>query len=252
MKNPSLMPQIAELHQKILECMGMAIQQKIDALRVTYYIFDTNYRELKDSLKEYAQPDSSLALMEEKNRAQLEQFCAELTRRLHNFLAGAKSLVDHTRNMVKELYKEHSFLDEYQNKIGDTFAASGVAVFIQELRNYTLHYKLPVAAISMDMTKLDAGTWEISNGISLSKESLKEFSGFTKLAKDYLENSPDQIALAPIVDQYFSLVTTFYGWLGERQQEVHKAEFGEMNALQTLLKGLMDQAGIPLVPIEEV
>ncbi len=50
-----------------------------------------------------------MAVWREDNRAKLANFIDEVTRLLHNFLARAKSLVDHTRVFTDDMYEDHGF-----------------------------------------------------------------------------------------------------------------------------------------------
>jgi len=59
----------------------------------------------------------------------------ENMRLLHNFLASAKMLIDHARELEKKIYSEHLFLNEYQSKRDEIFGKSGPAGIINGLRN---------------------------------------------------------------------------------------------------------------------
>jgi len=68
-------------------------------------------------------------------------FQLEIVCLLHNYLASAKTLIDHTRILVEELYKNTDFWAEYEARKKETFIDSPLAQFVQNLRNYRAFLK---------------------------------------------------------------------------------------------------------------
>jgi hypothetical protein len=131
--------EVFELSDQIKATKGYRIQARIRDLRGSYYVFEGNYVWLVRALDHFGREEVSVRLWSEDNRAKLASFIDEVTRLLHNFLAGAKSLVDHTRVFTDDMYEGHAFKKVYQDKVDRDLKHSPIVCFVQNLRNYVLH-----------------------------------------------------------------------------------------------------------------
>ena len=84
--------ELFELSEQIKATEGHRIQAKIRALRSSYYVFESNYRWFVTALDYFGRREVFMELWREDNRAKLEGFLDEVTRLLHNFLAGPSRL----------------------------------------------------------------------------------------------------------------------------------------------------------------
>src|SRR5215204_3590730 len=82
--------------EELKKTEGWIVARKMEQLGRSYYIFKANYDELAESIWQIKLP-SSLPLWGDDSVKEMEQFLNEVTRQLHNFVAAAKTLVDHTR-----------------------------------------------------------------------------------------------------------------------------------------------------------
>ena len=117
--------ELFELGEQIKATEGHRIQLKIRALRSSYYVFEGNYRRLVTALDFFGRMEVFMELWREDNRTKLESFIDEVTRRLHNCLAGAQSLVEHTR--------------VFKNKVDLTRSGGHLKVWRQSLREGSPH-----------------------------------------------------------------------------------------------------------------
>src|SRR5829696_1826830 len=84
--------ELFELSGQIKATEGHRIQAKIRALRSSYYVFESNCRWLVTALDYFGREEVFMELWREDNRTRLESFLDEVTRLLHNFLAGPSRL----------------------------------------------------------------------------------------------------------------------------------------------------------------
>jgi hypothetical protein len=217
---------IEHLRKLIDSSEGWKIRSKTRNLEISYYIFMTNYNQLKNSLELFDRKEVSSKIWAIKNRDKLERFQIEVIRLFHNYLASVKSLVDHTNVMIDELYGNNEFLSEYNSKKKEVFINSPLSRFTQDLRNYILHKGIPL----MLARKSFDGSNE-TNSILIDLASLKAWNGWKKEAKAYLDSAKGDINLREIIVAYGSLVIDFYKWFLERQEEIHKEEFGQLGEL---------------------
>jgi len=205
----------------------MKILREIFDLQASFRVFQKNYLDLLYSLENLSEgPDIELKYAYFYwNADKKEQYFDKISTLLHNFLASAKSLVDHTRRVKKKLYSAHPFQDEYQSKVDQTFTNSELQKFIQKLRNYAQHVTLPPISMSLSFDQAE-GT---HLNMELSREELllwKTWEG----SKSYLEKQPEGIDIKNLISNYYSLISEFYQWLHRRQQEIHKADLDKIRS----------------------
>ncbi len=148
----------------------------------------------------------------------------EITRLLHNLVASAKSLVDHTRRFINAWYSGTDFLEEYQQEVEKRFVGNPVAGFVEDLRNYTLHYQLPPATALFEVrNELESKEQIATQTIVLNKADLLQWSNWDK-GKPYLEVADDRIVVQEIIGQYIQAVQAFHQWMRSRLMEIHAEE----------------------------
>lgn len=89
------------------------VYHQIHSLTLSFYVFQANYEQMKlidISLEE------ALDLHAPDNQEKFESVSMETILLFHNFLASAKTLVDHTRKTVERLYSETSFIEIYNDQ----------------------------------------------------------------------------------------------------------------------------------------
>jgi len=203
---------------------GWRIHEEIQRLGRSFYIFRTNYDELTKTLfLDYAQ---FLILFDVRNDKNMKEFLIEVTRRLHNFVAGAKTLVDHTRNVAAELYKTTPFWSVYQSELNKRFTSNPAIQFVHCLRNYTLHKDLALVSASLSST--------FETAIRIDVSSLGEWDGWNAAAGEYLKTCGDE-KIDDIAGTYYEAVSEFHEWFFQNQKKLHEKELAEANALRRRL-----------------
>jgi hypothetical protein len=147
-----------------------------------------------------------------------------------NFVASAKALIDHARNIVEDLYIGTEFHKEYKDKVGKELASIPIRVFVQDLRSYVLHNKFPFVSTQFKFQRVspvgdpeNLGVYTVK--LALSKQQLLKWNSWTKPSKRYLEEQNDQIFLDVLIDEYYLLIDNFYLWLDKSQREMHESEY---------------------------
>jgi hypothetical protein len=163
----------------------------------------------------------------------------ELQRLIHNFLASVKSLIDHTRNVVKDLYRNTKFYEEYALKVNSIFVDNRLAVFTQDLRNYFTHHSLPTVT---PWVHLGTGSPAKPSYTLSRNELLNHYSGWTRKSKEFLQNSNDDLLLSSILDDYHALAEGFRVWFVERLKKIHALEFSHLESLQNRFHTLISKS----------
>jgi len=213
--------------EKLMSLDGWQTGRKIERLEISIFIFRGNLEDIMKRIEFFKSP-SSLILQDVRNRDELHQFFKEITRLLHNYLASAMTLVDHTRILVRELYDGENFSqfkDEYDSKKMICFAENPLHQFIQGLRNYIIHKELPVIGSILNLN-------EIKSDLIIDISELRNNFEWNKFAKEFMDSKNDDEKLESIVLDYFKLVLDFHDWFYARQLEVHSEIFKEANDLR--------------------
>jgi hypothetical protein len=201
--------------QEIMASEALEIESRFGMLGVNYYVFETNYEKLKQLLAETQTPDQMW------KSGEVNAIMYELIRLFHNFLASAKMLVDHTRHVMRNWYSDSALLDEYQGEIEKRFAANKLAAFIEDLRNYALHYQLPVTTSKIEVTQdSDTNGYRERAAFELGRDELRRWPKWKK-GKDYLYQSEQDMVIEALVDQYFRQIQSLHQWITRRLVAEH-------------------------------
>jgi len=199
----------------------------------TFKVFVGNDRQLQRYLAEHSEPATALKLWNLDNRAGFYDFLDEVGRLFHNYLAGVGSLRDHTR----ALWGRHLPDDPaYDEQASETFAESGSCVFVQKLRNYTLHNQLPVAHGHLSGTPGE----EFKSAVRLSRPDLLRWSGWPVIAREYLASLPeDTFELTGVVADYSQTVAEFNEWFGAAFVERTQDAFDRLRELESAYRAAL-------------
>jgi hypothetical protein len=207
MDEQARLARIKELRDEILASPDRKLVIEYELVAKTYGVFKGNARELRVYLDRHSDPAIALPLWDLNHRERLYAFLDEVGRLLHNYLAAVGSLREHTRILWQTYLAEDP---AYTEQVQSTFAESGCCLFVQDLRNYTLHSQLPVAHAHMSGTQTS-----VDFTVRLSRPDLLRWSGWRSKAKEYLRGLPaDEIDLAEVIGEYGKTVTEFYDWFG--------------------------------------
>ena len=194
----------------LIQSRGWQAVNRIGTLNEMYYILIENYRELMYEIlriQDSSQP--IIELVENK----------KLTRYIFNFLASTSASTDHCRK-VMHFYENTDLNNKYKNKINNLFVNNPMIVFIQNLRNYQMHFKLEFL--------------ELSNSdqvVFLTQKLLQHPEQWNKLSRDYMQQCGDEIVLKTLCEDYFKLLESFYMWLYSELKEFHKEDLIERKQL---------------------
>jgi ribosomal 50S subunit-recycling heat shock protein len=212
--------QILQLMEELYKMPEYQLYAQLQESNVTIYTFNKNFLELHNLLNflsndPLAEEIHFLENMDIKIDATLE-----IVRFLHNFLASAKSLVDHTRVLYNKLYATSGKFIEYQDRVKLDFANDPLSSFVQDLRNYYLHIKTPNINISYS-------NWgnTLTITFNLLKDDLLTWDGWKPPSKKFLTTIDTKVEILKIASDYKNKVFDFQRWFHTRQEEIHSEEF---------------------------
>lgn len=202
--------------------------KQLERFQGSLEIFEGNCNEFKKYLSYFSDTYEGDQLLHVTKRYLLDDYMREISRLLHNFVASAMSLIDHTRNIYRKLYEEENLFPEYQEQVDRKFVNSPIIQFVICLRQFAQHYRVP--SISVDMKLVPDVSYE--KKVNLSKSDLLEFTGWKKTAKEFLEDQGEKINLKEVIDLYHDEILSFYKWFFEKAQNIHKGDLQAVNSLK--------------------
>jgi len=207
-----------QLKKELDENLGVQYLQRKKTLERSLMLLAGNFKELATLVDFIENPEIYLKLeINEKTDLQ-----PEIIRFLHNYLASAKSLVDHTRGYVKKWHDKDDFDKKYQDKVKLFFAENSASKMIQDLRNYLLHRGLPPSTIRETFNIETRDPPEIK--VLFNKKNLEEWKGWTSKSKEYMGRFERDIELKKLVSEYQEILTDFYSWFNIEIDLFHKEE----------------------------
>ncbi len=189
----------------VFKSNGWQAINRIGILNENYHTLILNYSELMNEIaRVQLAHEPFLLLFNNQN----------LNRYIFNFLASTSALIDSCRN-VMGFYKDTTIYKIYKEKVQEQFSNNSITVFIKDLRNYQMHYKIAFLCLSKE-EKVSFETYE-----------LKQYSKWTKSSKEFMEKQGDFIILKPLFEVYFKILEPFYMEIYSMLLKYHKQDFKE-------------------------
>lgn len=200
----SLIDDVKALIEEADRTPGADVDNDLRQVGRSLNLFTTNSAELRVRLDEYQQPEVWLKLGP-GNSAEFEKHLDEIDRLLHNFLAAAYTLAEHTQKVRNKQadeafdveYEEHSPFDE------------PVCQLIKRLRSDAQHAHLPVVQQRVSVGR--HADRSVACRLILGTSYLESLDLNIETRKYVLAQS-GELALQDIVDTYARHVEEFVAW----------------------------------------
>lgn len=213
---------------------GTRIFRMLLNLATSQYVVNRNYCELAIAINKY---ESDLEIWNIRKRVLFEAFLRELTRLLQNYLSSTYSLIEHNRQFCNDL--NCSELDRaYSEKI-EALRSNDCVKFVRDLRTFSQHIGLPLLSGQISIKKLSAesNSSEFKQRILLQKSELLKWKEWKKASENYI-NSHEEIDLKLVLNEYQSLIKTFYEWFYKKVTELYSKQLLEYAKIDSELARL--------------
>jgi hypothetical protein len=207
---------------------GTLAKREWDALTHVHAILLGNERDLLDMIEAIEQNADGLAIIMTSNLGDplpKMGIYRELLRKVHNYGAAVGTLIDHTRNLLRD-YAGTPTAEEYAAKLNE-MKANGITPFMSKFRNYLVHFKIPPVGVNI--------TFSNSNGmvvtVFINRDQALQWDKWPAAARAFLADQPKQVNLRLLVEQYAALLETLYRWLYDQFPNLHGAEVDAVNEL---------------------
>jgi hypothetical protein len=240
---------MSEIKRRALEIRNseaFSIRNRIEALQITFSIFRRNSEDLQRLLEGFRTAEPRVPVWNIDRRGDLDTIGHEIGRLLHNYVAAAMTIREHTRNLIRYHYEGAEFINLYQAQIDMRFTDNHLARFIQHLRIYMLHYALPYMQAQLQILPTGEGNQvTLESSMLLDPDALLEWKNWDQYSRDFIESQADGINIATFVSEYTQMVLDFHIWLDATLQELHKDELDWLEKKGTELLELGEKEGYP-------
>lgn len=207
-----------QLNEELAARPDMKLRQQGESIKLSNYIFDTNYSELKTLLDFYINDSKPETLAFSSDRDGLYVIQLDILRQLHNFVAASLNLIDHTRNLYQELYRDSGKFTDYPKKIRKEFVTDPLSQFAQGLSKYLQHNSPPEIVVEESFSQNAYEKPTPKKRVLIYTSDLVAFDGWNRMANKYM-NKP-AIDLLEMADSYRIKVFDFQRWFMDRQDEI--------------------------------
>ncbi len=190
-----------------------------EIINYSFYVFEHNFIELEkyiDSYTDelYSQDITAFDLRNRDSQAEkFEEVKKEIARLLHNYSASWFSLREQTFAEEKSL-EDSSLISEIEDKKRELLTDNPENGFIQGLRNYIQHKRLPLIDSKNSIGfKFGEPSFNIEHSLYLDTNKLLEWKKWNSNAKKYLTDHSDKIPIKETIKINFYCIKEFYQWL---------------------------------------
>ena len=222
-------PEPHSLREDILAHPGKKYLDTLTTYSICKNILAGNGVQLRKLLELLEDSQRALHLCTSDERDQLRELQNEVVRHLHNFLASARTLVDHTRAIMNEPFISEAHLMEYRQEVARIFSDDPLIGFMHELWNFTLHRSIPITSLQLSLHPI-SGLFDSAVLIDLDK--MADWDGWRSAGKAFIGAHRPTIRIMALVDGYEGKIRGFYEWFCLQFQKHYEKEMGAVLAMQ--------------------
>lgn len=198
------------------------IYTRLNDLDIKFFVFEQNYLELKTFINHWTHSDNMHILFHQQEMQKRLIIIRQVIRMFHNFVSSASMLVEHTRKLIRKHYEGTDFLYDYFKEVKLRFSGNADSKFIEDIRNYTLHYGLPISGVTVNLDFSDQP--EHTAFFYMEKTRLISADWKWNKGKDFLINAEEKIDVGDLSDSYFQQILDFHSWMHSSLQTLHEVE----------------------------
>ncbi|MFD0359906.1 hypothetical protein ACFQZZ_00365 [Nocardia sp. GCM10030253] len=216
---------------------GKHHHERFEALNRTSRLFSVNGVELSNHIAKFVGTFRHVDDLP-------EEFEHEAVRLFHNYIASVATLRDVQRSTHRKLWPERVpegqrrdpkdsrtvwEVETYEPMVTDMFGDDDIK-FLFDLRNFTVHYAVPVMSIQTTWSHRPPSPMQWINKVELKRAELDKFSGWGGPAKRFLRTQAKDVEFLPLLEKYSQRASQFYGWFWDQVKEAVRSEVDEYHS----------------------
>ncbi|MDT3738024.1 MAG: hypothetical protein RO257_00845 [Candidatus Kapabacteria bacterium] len=210
--------------RKSVELIRLA---RFNELMLSFDIFNRNHKELITLIQFHNNSHNIELMISSREKYKVDEIHREIIKCLHNYLAAAFTLVDHSRRIHRNIIKDGKIIPNYEKEIEDRFTKNKLHIFLKDLRNYFQHCGIIPTDSNTDLIKA-------KTSILISIKNISDFE-WKKLAKEFIKDNPT-IDLEVCIENYYIQVVDFYKWYEIQFNKEHTSELQKLDELNKQTK----------------
>lgn len=230
---------VQEARAQLTAHPGYVEHMRIRALIITLTeVFEPNFRDLIAVLDQVSTgSDHAIQMLLAVSSSQVGSgITAEVNRHLHNYVAGAATLVDHVRRVTRD--REDRVTAEYA-KLKEAALTNPEISFIVQLRNFALHRSLPLLGYTLRVTKDGNQDVVEHSEVELSVTDLLEGEKWSSTTRHFIAAHGDRLPLRPVILRHYELVHGLNVWLINAMQQQNRFAMADANELVVAVNAAM-------------
>ncbi len=227
-----------DLKKEMESLKGFKLVYDLKMLGITQRVFIYNYHFLCDSIDKFEQ-DIELCFL--NNSSKSNEITLVILCLLHNYLASAFTLVNHSRKLKQQLNNENVNMF-YAEEI-EVLKNTEVVAFVKDFRNYVQHRSLPICNRRVQLERIE-GTDQclldhkiLLNRVELLKWRKGSKSKWTSKSKKYLNRFDSDIDIKQFCTEYYSIIIKFNKNFFELLSKEYENEIKELRDFQEHVSG---------------
>lgn len=145
-----------------------------------------------------------------------DSIALQLDQHIFNYLSSMKSMIAVTRTLSDE-YEGSEFWKCYNSR--KTVIASDVSFrFVSDLRNYNLHYALPIGGHTVSFNGSEE---DFKSIVTASRDQLLKWKNWSRDGRKFLLGSPESIDLTGLFKNHFASFLTYWQWILDQAAGLH-------------------------------
>jgi hypothetical protein len=219
------------VHLSIDQTEGGKIWNNLKELDDTIWIFSTSAAELIDEICVFGERSKATDFWDKTNEKNSELYVREVKRRLYYCTSAVMTLVDIARNFSRRCH-----VDGLQDKRNEIFSTPGLHEFLQNLRNFSTHWRIAQANWQINF---DRQSGVRTAHFIIAKEELLAWDGWVVKAREYIQQSGDSIDLLKVFTQYKKHVQQYYNWHKGAVLDQHASSLQRFFEYKRMHEGLL-------------
>lgn len=236
-------PGLREVQARLYSHPGYVEHRRLEAFEQSLNaVFYRNLGELVRLLVYASDLTVGIELATGSNPERQREFNAQVTQRLHNYVAASSSLVDHSRQLMRG--RPEVLVSRVEAEKSSLLAHPEIA-FIKDLRNYMLHRSLPPVLHRAAMTGLNTAAPGSQSEVTMSAEDLLGWDRWSSAAKAFLRGQTGNLAIRPVIESHGYEMYKFNDWLLDLLIEQNRPSLAAANDLIVERNALVNRVDIP-------
>jgi hypothetical protein len=230
-----------EMREVLLAALpGKEHHERFDGLNLTSRLFSTNGIELEKHLKKFVGTGRNVKDLP-------EDYNFEAVRLFHNYLVSVGTFRDAQRTAHRQVWPDRLPKDQRSNdqdsrtvwevknytpKTVELFGDDDIK-FLFDLRNFTVHYGLPVMTLATTLNHRPPAPPMWSNSVQLKRAELDKYENWTAPAKRFLKTQEKDVEFLPLLEKYTKRAGEFYLWFWQQIKQTVQMQVDEFHSKST-------------------